>query len=354
MHVGLIASGNKYTGAAAVAEHRCRALAVAGVDTRLLYVAGNNLQDRLRSEPWAVPGLRKERAPAHLFANLRAVRELSQWADVLVCHLPHDHFLCRLARAHRTALVVRSFSNPSHLSRDPYHRWLVAPISAALTANSAMLPAARRLCGAGRPLRAAPVPLEDRFHPGVDGRGHRDALGIPPGAPVLGMVGKVAPGRGFETLLETAARLDETWRVLIVGHGEARAILEAKAWRLRMNDRVHWAGYQESSLPDLFATMDVVLFPAPGSDHGHRVVSEAQGCARAVVAFDVPGVEDLIAEGRTGRIVAHADAAADVAHELVSRPRYAAQLGKAAADDVTERRFEAEGNRLADFLRTLM
>lgn len=352
--MGLIVSGNKYTGAAAVAEHRWRALGAVGVEARLLYVGGNNLQERLRDSRRALPGLTKERTPADLVSNLQAVRHLARWSDVLICHLPHDHFLGRLAGVHRSTVLVRSFSNPTHLRRDIYHRWLVSHISAGLTANSAMLAPARRLCGERCPLEPAPVPIEDRFHPGVYGGDSRVALEIPPGLPLLGMVGKVAPGRGFDTLLETVASLDDTWRVLIVGHGEARPELEAQARSLGLQDRVHWAGYQEKALPQLFAAMDFVMFAAPGSDHGHRAISEAQACGRPVVAFDFPGVDDLIIDGRTGRIVQDVEDAAAALHELLSRPRTALRLGEAASAAVAPRRLEPAGHRLVGFLQSLV
>ena len=49
----MVVFANKYTGAAAVAEHSCRALRTAGSEARLLYVAGRNLETRLAAAPWA-------------------------------------------------------------------------------------------------------------------------------------------------------------------------------------------------------------------------------------------------------------------------------------------------------------
>ena len=63
---------------------------------------------------------------------------------------------------------------------------------------------------------------------------------------------------------------------------------------------MHWTGYQDERLPELWAAMDVALFAAPGSDHGHRAISEAQACARPVVARDIAGVADLIDDDLVG------------------------------------------------------
>ena len=69
-----------------------------------------------------------------------------------------------------------------------------------------------------------------------------------------------------------------------------------------IDDRVRWAGYQDD-LPGICAAADLLLFTAAGSDWGHRVISEAQGCGLPVVATAIAGVEDLVEDGRTGVVV---------------------------------------------------
>jgi len=307
MKVTLVAAANKYTGAAAAAEHFCRALHAAGVEATLLFVGGNNLERRLADFAWARPALRKERSAADLRSNMETLRQAAVESTVLVTHLPHDHFLCVTARVHRVTPLVRNFRNGGHLRRDPLHRMLDARLAAALAAHSSMLPAVEGLLPGNRPAAALPVPLEERFRPRGDGPSWRRALEIPAGAPVVGMVGKMAPGRGFDLALRTAALLGEEAHVIAIGHGEARPSLEALASRLRLAGRIRWTGYRERELPGLYEAMDVVLYPAVGSDHGHRAVSEAQGCGRPVVAGGFPGVADLIDDGSTGRITDPAD-----------------------------------------------
>jgi len=97
--------------------------------------------------------------------------------------------------------------------------------------------------------------------------------------------------------------------------------------------------------------MDIVVFAAPGSDWGHRAISEAQGCGRPVVAISYPGVENLVEDRITGRIVARdASALADTASALINDPEGARRLGDAAAIAAANRRFAPVGNRLALFL----
>jgi glycosyltransferase involved in cell wall biosynthesis len=349
MRVGLVVSANKWTGAGAVAELKCRALRAAAVETKLLFVGGRNLERRLSGRAWAVPELVKERRPAHFRSNLRAVRALAEASDTIICFLPHDHLLCVTAGIHHRVPVVRAYRNPRHVRHDPYHRFLDLRLSGALLANSTLenaLPSAVvRL-----PIASIPVPLEDRFKP-ANGSGCRRRLGIPPDSPVIGAVGKLAKGRGFELLLETASRIEAPAHVVVVGHGELQPKLQKLAIRLGLEGRVHWTGYQDESLPELYSAMHVVLFTAPGSDWGHRSISEAQGCGRPVVAASYPGVGDLVDDGVTGRIVdRHPDALAKTVNSLFEHPEIARRLGDAAAMAAGERRLAFVGQRLSRLL----
>ena len=127
--------------------------------------------------------------------------------------------------------------------------------------------------------------------------------------------------------------------------------LEALAGRLGLGERVHWAGYQERALPELYSAMDVVLFTATGSDHGHRMISEAQGCGRPVVAADLPGVASLIQDGISGRIVSPTPAAlAEATAPLLRNCDLARTMGRAASQVADMRRFSVTGQRLGAFL----
>jgi glycosyltransferase involved in cell wall biosynthesis len=353
MRVGMVVFSNKWTGAGAVAELNCRALHRAGFEARLLFVGGRNLERRLEANPWAVPGLVKERRPANFRSNLESITRLAEDCDVVICHLPHDHLLCVAAGIHRYIPMVRAFRNPRHIRRDPYHHYLNRRLAASLSAHSVLESDLRRSFPY-LPTAGLVVPLEDRFRP-VDGSRWRNRLGIPPDAPVIGAVGKLAKGRGFRLLLDTAAHLEVPAHVVAVGHGELQPELERQGQKLGLVGRVHWTGYQDEALPDLYSTMDVFVFTAPGSDWGHRAISEAQGCGRAVVAASCSGIEDLIEDGITGRIVNRDPAAmASAVDDLIADPDATHRFGKAAATAAEDRRLAPVGRSLARFLEAIL
>jgi len=353
MRVGMVVFANKWTGAGAVAELNCRALHSAGVDARLLFVGGRNLERCLDGRRWATPGLAKERRPAHFRSNLQAVAALARECEIVICHLPHDHLLCVAAGVHKSIPLVRAFRNPRHLRRDPYHRFLNRRLAGALCAYSTLENDLGRVVP-DHPTIALPVPLEERFVPD-DGSVWRDRLGLPSGAQVIGAVGKLAKDRGFGLFLRAASRIQPPVHLVVVGHGELQPELEKQARDIGLAGRVHWTGYQDEELPALYSAMDVVFFAAPGSDWGHRGISESHGCGRPVVAASFPGVEDLIEDGVTGRVVdRNAAALADAASALINDAENARRLGDAAASAATNRRFALVGERLALFLAGIL
>jgi len=349
MRVGSVVFGNRWTGAAAVAELHCRALRAASLEARLLFVGGDNLEQRLAGADWALPGLCKERTPGRAVKNLRALRELAADSDVVLCYLPHDHGLCIAAGLPRLAPLVRAIRSPGHLPNKPYNRFLSARAAAFLPAFSDLGKALEDPFP-HTPSLSVPVPLEEKFVPRSGGDWRRQ-LEIPTEAPVMGMVGKLAEGRGFDLLLETAARVKPPVHVVVVGHGEAQMRLEILAGELGLGHRVRWTGYHEDILPLLYSVMDVVLLTAPGSDWGHRSISEAQGCGRAVVAAAIPGVQDLIDHDLTGSIVrACPEALAREVTTLIANPERRRRIGAASTAAVEARRFAPSGRRLAEFL----
>ncbi len=352
MRVGLAVSSDKFTGAAAVAEHWCRALHLAGHDARLLFVAGANLERRLSCSSWALPDLKKERRPTDIRSNFRALRLLATWADVVMTFLPHDHFEAVLAGAHTRAPLIRAFRNPRHLRRDRVHRWAFRRCAAVLTPFCALIPQAKSLIG-NRPVTSITVPVEDRFRPSQDTGKAKSLLGIDPDGPVIGMVGKLAQSRGFEILLDAAAKANARCRILAIGHGEHQPALESRAQELGIAERVIWAGKREDDLPLLFSAMDAVVFAAPGSDWGHRAISEAQACGRPVITLPISGVEDLVLHEYSGLVAEDSQGIASAFNRLIENPVLERRLECAASQAGGRRRFGPIGRQLGDFLEGL-
>lgn len=131
----------------------------------------------------------------------------------------------------------------------------------------------------------------------------RDQLGIPPGAPLLLFVGRLAREKGIGLLLEALAGLPPQVWLLLVGDGPARPFLEASARSLGVAARVVFGGAQEHArVLDAMFACDLFVFPSQTETLG-LVVLEAMAAGRAVVAVGAGALPDIVRDGETGRLV---------------------------------------------------
>lgn len=294
MNVLHLASSNRWTGAAAPAFAEVEALRAAGINAHYAYVGGYRLEEKIGSLDYAHAVIGKSQDPINFASSVRAIRTLCSrlGIEVLHAHLTHDHALARISRMGNHHLqLVRTFHSRRALRRDPLTRLLIAGSTICIVNESF----AGQGCAATRRTFFTPPPLDSRqFNP--DGSDMRSAYGIDSDAPVVVVIGKVAPGRGFEDAMRAFARIRASVpaaRLLIIGHGPHQRVLESLSSVLGLADSVIWAGYHEEDLAEHYRTGDVMLFTAAGSDEGHRAVLEAMGCGVPVASYDIPGVRAL-------------------------------------------------------------
>lgn len=303
-----LVAADRWTGAAATALQAVEALRTRGVETLFVFRPGRGLQERLAGFPWAHPILEKEHSPGNLRRVLQKLKDLLAQAQVVHVHLPHDHLLAWwvLRNLDSKPRLFRSVHHPKHLHANPYHRFLFRHVAGVGVANSAMVEQARRL--ANKVVRL-PLALEERFFCQHEKDGVRSFLGIPRKVFVVGTVGKLDAGRGQDLLLHALAAVPAAWGI-IVGKGPHLARLQKLARQLKLGERVIFPGYVEEGLEQLYAAMDVFVFPEAGSDWAHRAVAEAAACGIPSLAVDVPGIRDLVEPGKTGDLWPQGDAAA--------------------------------------------
>jgi len=305
-----LVAGEKWTGAAAVVFDQAAALVAAGVEAQFGFVGDTPLAARLSPLGWARPLLSRNRTPLGVWRDVRFLKDtlLRESFDVVHCHLSHDHFVAAAAVRGTDVLLARTFHNSGALSRNVFSRAVFRRTDAFAFANRAI---AARLGQTG-PVHS-PVVDRERFRPGPRPEERLRALGVPEGTFVVGTVGKIAAGRGHREAIEAVQALARDSVLLHVGKGELRPALEAHAASLGTANRNFWAGYEEEGLPELYRAMDVFLFTASGSEQGQRALLEAMASGIPVVARDVPGVLDLVTDGREGIVVG---SAADLAPAL--------------------------------------
>ncbi|MBA8882554.1 glycosyltransferase [Dokdonella fugitiva] len=176
----------------------------------------------------------------------------------------------------------------------------VARSSAAMTVvSSAMAEEARRLGLEPPSLTVLPMgaDLQTRFVPtrGKVARSTDELL----------FVGRLVPKKGLTHLLDALplvlARRPAT-TLTIVGFGPEEGALHAQAKRLRIDDRIRFAGpVEQRALPAFFDRAAVFVAPfvrdASGNQEGLPVaLMEAIGCECPAVVGDVAGIHDLLGD----------------------------------------------------------
>lgn len=295
MRILHLVSGNRWTGAASPSFFETVALREAGVDALYAYVGGYNLQDRVRHLSWTTPLIEKRQNPASFIRNAKQLADFvrQQKIDILHAHLTHDHSLALWAARGTSTRVVRTFRSRRAFRRNMLTRLMIRQTSAICVVNSAFQ--SYSMITHRKPM-FTPPPIDHRiFTPGSETA--RSIYGLSSDTPVIGVIGKIAEGRGFEDAIETFRHIRRwlpTAKLMIVGKGGHRSALEVLTRKNGTVGDVIWTGYQDGGLVPHFRAMDVLLFTATGSDEGHRATTEAMACGTPVAAWPLRGVRALL------------------------------------------------------------
>ncbi|MDD5775267.1 MAG: glycosyltransferase, partial [Candidatus Omnitrophica bacterium] len=169
-------------------------------------------------------------------------------------------------------------------------------------------------------------------------------LGIVPGAPVVGMIGRLEQVKGPDYFVDAAMRIAQTRQdvyFVLVGEGSLRSHLEDKAAQAGCKDRIIFTGWR-NDVPRMLALLDIMVLPSLNEAVG-LVLVEAQSQAIPVIASNVGGIPETIKDNETGILVppGHAEKFMQAIVFLLDHPDKRRAMG-AAAQAWVESRFKAE------------
>lgn len=173
----------------------------------------------------------------------------------------------------------------------------------------------------------------------------RADIGIPPGATVIGAVGRLVAEKGYPELFQACCELmgdRPQLRLLVVGPeepGKADGLTAASAAEYGIAERCHFVGLRRD-MPELYGLMDVLAHPSHREGFP-RAPMEAAAMGVPVVACDIRGCREAVFHGSTGLLtpVRQPAALARSLGLLLDAPELRGALG-ALGRRVAEREFD--------------
>jgi glycosyltransferase involved in cell wall biosynthesis len=177
------------------------------------------------------------------------------------------------------------------------------------------------------------VPIAKFSGQAAAGQALRAELGIPADAPLVGVVGRLAPQKDHVTFLHAARQILSslpTTRFLIVGTGDLREQLVALAAELGLANAVVFAGIRKD-VPSVLAALDVQVFSSRWEGLPVALL-EGMAAGKPVVSTAVGGVPSVLIDGETGLLVEPGDARqlATECLRLLQNPVLRQGMGQAA------------------------
>jgi len=313
-----------------------RRLRAAGVDVA---VYASDLYDESRwerrsnyaSEVDGVPvrrfGVRKRLVPGLTMPMMVGLIDAlaSSGADVIHVHSHrYGHVLESAAVAERRGipLVVSMHYHPADAGEPPLKRGLlrVQDVGFGMTAYRvarALVVESEREAALVREF--APRDKIRVIPPGIDLAAWADPAKdpLPPGlvpSEYFLFVGRIAPNKGLETLVEALARLPPDARRPLVLMGRdwgRRAALEALASARGIPDLVRFLGHvpDDRTYRAVFRAASAFVLPSEWEAYG-LVLLDAMAAGAPAVATSVGALPEVLEGGRSGRLVPYGDAAA--------------------------------------------
>jgi len=240
-----------------------------------------------------------------LLAGSRALRrEIRAFRPTVV----HAHWWCpsgMLAAmgAGATPVVITMHGSDVRLALS---RTVAHPIArrvldraAAVTAVSDWLARQSTTLGTRHAIRVAPMAVDtERFQPtDVAIEAERRLV----------FAGRLNAQKGLADLLDAMARLQGSATLQVIGEGEDRAALEARAARLGIAPSIEWLGRgTPEQLATAFRGAAAVVIPSRGEGLG-LVAVEAQLCGAPVIGYRSGGLSDVIDPSWGGVLVEPGD-----------------------------------------------
>ncbi|MGH8195590.1 MAG: glycosyltransferase [Woeseiaceae bacterium] len=188
-----------------------------------------------------------------------------------------------------------------------------------------------------------------------EGLHFRAKFDIPDDAVVIGSVGRFAPEKNFELLIEVQKNLHDSGRntyLVLVGEGQEKGALQALAIEKGLTGKTIFPGILKDPRPALGA-MDIFVLPSRAVETFSNAALEAMSMARPVVLSNIGGAAEMVEDGKSGFLFEVGDRVAltDLLVKLYDSRSERERVGTAARQRVLD---EFQSTGMVDRYKTLI
>ncbi|MEA3272281.1 MAG: glycosyltransferase [Patescibacteria group bacterium] len=165
--------------------------------------------------------------------------------------------------------------------------------------------------------------------------------------------------KGLFYLLKACSKINNQYKLIIIGNGDLRSQYESKARDLGIQDKVVFAGsVPRKDLPKYYNQADVFVLPSIDKSEAFGIVLlEAMASGTPVIASHLYGVRTLVQDGENGFLVKPKDAEnlAEKIQTVLSNPDLARQMGECGRRIIEEKySLKKVGEKLKEFYSTVI
>ncbi len=320
-----------------------------GVSVSIAAQPGGNLLERARAEGFQVFPVRM-----HKGLNLAAVVSFmkiirAQRINIVHAHSSVDHRLAGLAARLSGIPVVRSRHLSTPIKRSPFSKALYTKLADRVITSGQFIRDAMITDNGMPPDHIVSVPAGidvDQFSLTRDLPDVRSQLGLPPDIFVVGIVGVLRSWKGHADLIKAIDLVRKEIpgiRLLIVGEGPVREVLEQQIRDAGLQETVLMVGHQKDPAPYMKA-MDVAVLPSYANEATSQVLPQAMAMRRPVITTNIGGLPEVVRHEDTGLLVPPRDigALAKAILRLYQEPALRLKLADAGYEH-TQRNFTFKG-----------
>jgi glycosyltransferase involved in cell wall biosynthesis len=244
--------------------------------------------------------------------------------DVIHTHLSNDLWILvpALKLAGSKAKLILSKGMESGVNKkDIFHRLLYDRVDCVVPVSDFIKKNVIATCPVGEDKMKVihdGIQLE-KFNPDLFNKNEiRKQLGFNESTIIIGMVGRMSPGKGHEIFFRSAkmiidSGLKDRVNFLVVGSAsfgevEYEKKLHTEAESLGLKEVITFAGHQ-SNIPYYLSAIDILAFPSNDESFGGTLL-EAMAMKLPVAASNSGAVPEIVIDGETGLLVPRNDAAA--------------------------------------------